>query len=743
MSPLAERAAAWLLAYAIHSTLLLGAAAVITARLRDHGWRDTLWRAALVGGVVTVGAQAALGYNPAAGGWSPAAPFHASADLAPSAPADLAPATPGADAAPSIPRPAAIPAAGGQGDVARPAASAASPWWPAADWRNALLAAWAAGALLLLARLAFRQASLHRMLGARTPAADAALTDALAALCRAAGVARVPRLTESARCPTPLALGMGEICVPARFRELPAEERRAALAHELAHVARRDPLWYLAAGIAEALFFFQPLHRLARKRLRESAEYLADDWAVRQTGSPLGLARCLVEVAMWLKGADPVPQGVLAMAEGGPVLSRRIERLVAQRDPAAPVRPGWRVAAALLLLAPVAALAPGAGPRAAAAATARQDGRIVRHPDPSRPLAERVRWAMGEARGRRAWFGWAAPAVANEGNATVHDTHGLNVDELGRTPIGERLGARAGEAVILFRVDASGRIERITTRLGRVGMELGGIPVYWLGAAPAPESLEWLEARSRAEGVPRLRAGLVEAMGTHAGSARVVPLLSAALARDPSWEVRGAAAEALARHPGDEALRLLLVAVEGDRDQSVRLQATEAVGHMDLPEARRQIRRLVREAADAEVRREAVESISDRPGPGALTELESLVFQRQDAAVQLEATESLENLPAAQSLPALVRIAWTHPRADVRREAAETLGNLPHQAGLAALDSILAGHPDEDVQRQAVEALANLPAQVSLPRLRRLASSHPSEAVRMQAREQLESRRAR
>ena len=425
MSPLLERAAAWLLAYAIHSTLLLGAAAVLTARLRDHTWRDTLWRAALVGGILTVSLQAALGHNPAAGGWSPAAAVHASAVPAPARPADVAPAMQNVAAASPVPGPTARQVVTGRRMGTAGATVSADALPPRTiDWRSALLTAWAAGALLLLGRLAVRQASLHRMLGARTPVVDEEVTGALASLCRAAGVARVPRLTESARCPTPLALGMREICVPSRFRELPAEERRAALAHELAHVARRDPLWYLAAGIAEAVFFFQPLHRLARRRLRESAEYLSDDWAVRQTGSPLGLARCLVEVATWLKGADPVPQGVLAMAEGGSVLSRRIERLVAQLDPAAPVRPGWRVAAALLLLVPVAALAPGAGPLTAAAATAasaddpadappavsstdaapaparsaRQEGRIVRHPDPSRPLVERVRWAMGEAR---------------------------------------------------------------------------------------------------------------------------------------------------------------------------------------------------------------------------------------------------------------------------------------------------------------------------------------------------------
>ncbi|HEX8906747.1 MAG TPA: M56 family metallopeptidase, partial [Longimicrobiaceae bacterium] len=355
MTPLAERLGAWLLAYALHSTILLGAAALASARLRDHAWRETLWRTALVGGVLTVTLQAVAGYSPSFVRWTPS---RAAVEARPSPSAPVPPRTNAPAAAANLP---ATPA---------PAAQPASPQpnrgmgmettSPPVDWRAVLLAAWAIGALALLARLAMRQRALHRVLGDRAVVEDADLLASVDALSRAAGLGRAPRLTRSSGCPTPVAVGMREVCVPRRFGELPREQREAALAHELAHVARRDPLWHLAAGLAEAVFFFQPLHRLARLRLRESAEYLADDWAVRHTGRPLELARCLVQVAGWLSGADPVPHGVLAMAEGGSVLARRIERLVAQIRPAAPVRLTWRLAVAVLLLGAVTAFAPGA-----------------------------------------------------------------------------------------------------------------------------------------------------------------------------------------------------------------------------------------------------------------------------------------------------------------------------------------------------------------------------------------------
>ena len=49
MSEMDLRIAAWLLTYALHSTVLLAAAALLTARwVRGEASRETLWKAALL-----------------------------------------------------------------------------------------------------------------------------------------------------------------------------------------------------------------------------------------------------------------------------------------------------------------------------------------------------------------------------------------------------------------------------------------------------------------------------------------------------------------------------------------------------------------------------------------------------------------------------------------------------------------------------------------------------------------------
>jgi Zn-dependent protease with chaperone function len=164
----------------------------------------------------------------------------------------------------------------------------------------------------------------------------------------------------------PLTLGWSRmrVVVPLRATlELGPDERRALLAHELAHARRRDPLWISAARAVEGLFCFQPLNRLARIKLQDEAEFLADRWAIGRGVEPLSLASCLTEVAGWIvsnRRSLPVP----SMAARGARLTRRVERLLEERRAPLPLRSApWSLAFLALALGSAAAAVPGQAPR--------------------------------------------------------------------------------------------------------------------------------------------------------------------------------------------------------------------------------------------------------------------------------------------------------------------------------------------------------------------------------------------
>ncbi|HEX2080942.1 MAG TPA: HEAT repeat domain-containing protein [Longimicrobium sp.] len=773
MSETVMRAAAWLLTYAMHSTLLLAAAALLARRVRGEAWRETLWKAALVGGLVTATAQTQSGYDPAFGTVWLGRTVEPVPSIATPLPIDQSKPSPAvetpAEAAPGASTSASASSSRSAGASASTASSSAAPADPpvsaastSIDRRRTVelaVTAWALIAMLLLVRVAWRQTRLWHMLRGRTDVTDEAMRGMVAGLRRNAGLWRPIRLTACAATPTPLALGGGEVCLPPRFlTDLDPEQQRSALAHELAHLARRDPAWHFAVGVIQAVFFFQPLNRLARLRLRESAEFLCDEWAARQTGSPLGLARCLAEVASWVApGRTPIPAGTMAMAEGGSPLVQRVQRLTTWRGGSHQASVAVRAAGAVLLVLVVALAAPSvastAGRRHPAPDPARteavregamqavvQDG-IIRHPQPSEPLARRWEWAVEEIARRRlnrAYVTYSIPTTLELGDGWSTDSHGVNLSELDGAAVNHVVGAPLEDVVIIFLVARDGEVERVAARAA-VEFEFGRVPVVWLGRAEGDESFAHLRRLADRQRNPDLRETLVGAIGVHRGDA-TVPYLAAVLGRDGSNGVRQEAAGALAHHRTDEALTALTTAVERDGSEDVRHEAVEAIGWMRHPRSVALLREIVASRHDAETRRTAVEALGESGGD-AFESLRQIALREKDQEVARQAVESMEGYPPEQAVAVLEQVAWLPDRADVSRQAAESLGRFPAPWAVEPLDSIARTHPDTEVAQQAVESLGKIPGGAPDGYLIDLSRTHPDEGVREEALDALARRR--
>lgn len=347
-------ALAWMLTYLLHSTLLLGLAWLVSKPLSrwSVAAEEAVWKVALVGALFTASIQLAAGWQPVAGRWNlaatpPAAPV---ADVAVPAPTVL-----DLSAAPEVR--IAIPRT-----VEKMAAPTPAPVrsWSLPSLSTLALGAWAFGALLLLSAFGRSYLRLGRRLRRRPRVIGGDLHRQLQTLVAEAGLETPVRLTCSSRVPVPVALGLREpeICVPPRaLAGLTEEQQEGMLAHELAHIARRDPFWLVLGQAIACVLFFQPLNWVARRRLREISEMLSDEWAVARTGRPLSLADCLAEVAGWSLGARRLP--VPGMADQPSSLGRRIRRLLDEtRSPENPARRAWLAAGMGVLVIAVAAAAP-------------------------------------------------------------------------------------------------------------------------------------------------------------------------------------------------------------------------------------------------------------------------------------------------------------------------------------------------------------------------------------------------
>jgi TonB family protein len=153
------------------------------------------------------------------------------------------------------------------------------------------------------------------------------------------------------------------VLLPSDAASWPAERIRVVLAHELAHVARRDWLVHVIAEMARAVYWFNPLFWIACARLRGDSEHACDDIVIEHGIARTSYAAHLVDLARAFRvhGRTWLPAPTMARPS---TLERRIRIMLNPPTERRPLTFRSRAAIVAVLLAvalPIAAASRGAG----------------------------------------------------------------------------------------------------------------------------------------------------------------------------------------------------------------------------------------------------------------------------------------------------------------------------------------------------------------------------------------------
>jgi beta-lactamase regulating signal transducer with metallopeptidase domain len=119
---------------------------------------------------------------------------------------------------------------------------------------------WALVSIALIVLSLFRLAAIHNAVRHSTPLCDGDLRSVAGSPSPTALRGRLARLVSAPCVSSPFVWWDGGwyIVVPASFASLDGRDRRAILAHELAHIGRNDFAKYLLLGLLKRVFFFNP-----------------------------------------------------------------------------------------------------------------------------------------------------------------------------------------------------------------------------------------------------------------------------------------------------------------------------------------------------------------------------------------------------------------------------------------------------------------------------------------------------
>jgi HEAT repeat protein/beta-lactamase regulating signal transducer with metallopeptidase domain len=546
---------------------------------------------------------------------------------------------------------------------------------PDISWPYALLAVWAAGAGLVLLRLATGLLGVM-WLSRRTERVTAApwlpLGRALAAALEVS-----PRLVflRSRHSAMPMAWGIlrPSVLMPADADSWPSERLRIVLLHELAHVKRRDCLTHMLAQISCALYWFNPLAWMAARHLRTERERACDDLVLAAGTRGPDYADQLLEIARVMRsGRFPALFGgaSLAMAQR----SQLEGRLMAILDPTVP-RSGvsrLRTVVATLVFAcavmPLAAVQPwtsAAGAPATISAAATADG-TTQLREGETPLVQ------------------TAPTPPTPPTPPVQSTSAVR-----STPTAQPQSPSSADVI-------SAAITETAVEAVRAGVE-STVPSILTSVleAVAPDVHPHIATRVHMDQNP-------EGDKVKKADPRMIAALTAAL-KDTDKDVRETALQALVQLR-DPSIFEPLVQALADAAAEVREHAAFGLGQM---RDRRAVEPLTRALKDqnGDVREQAAFALGQLRDRGAVAALTAALKDAVDD-VREQAVFALGQIRDPSTVDALA-LAAHDAKADVRQQAVFALGQIRDPRAVEPLISALKD-ADGDVREQAAFALGQI-----------------------------------
>jgi beta-lactamase regulating signal transducer with metallopeptidase domain len=517
-----------------------------------------------------------------------------------------------------------------------------------AQWSTAeiLIFAWLAGAALVSLRSVVGFIVIRRLLKRATAKLGPEREPVFKELLQTLAPRRNVTVRVSDRSVTPMTVGMrsAAIILPAEANNWLEERLRFVLAHELAHVKRRDTLMQVPIQIACSLHWFNPLVWIAHRRFLIERERACDDFVINSGARPDAYAGHLLDIARSVRHKPHFAFSGIFMANRSQLETRLLSILDKNMSRKSPNRVVLALTAmiAITLLIPLAtvqlraqdskpaAQAPPPRPPAAAPAVEPQKEQRYIISNEEKAAFEKLKSQEDRERFIEQFFQQQDrmlqdPQIKQYLDAerqyqdSIQDSQKDAIEQALRNYREAMKESQFGRDQLDFNSAELGRqAEMVKERMRELGVASQGFlitdPKVWdalqaLGLRANPEHVEQAIGpltNALQDSNAEVRRAAARALGELRDQRAVAPLLKALADQDA--EVRESAAEALGEIRDTTAASALIQAVK-DPNPGVRKSAILALANMRSTDALNAILAAMKDA-DPAVRKAAVEALA-------------------------------------------------------------------------------------------------------------------------------------
>jgi len=219
-----------------------------------------------------------------------------------------------------------------------------------------MMGAWIAGVLFFALKLLRGWRRMGRVVARGREVASREAVGASREAAHMIGLRRVPRVLVTDEAVSPFVSGVVRpvVVLPgALVKQMSSEELLAVLAHEFAHLRRRDPLTGWVLALCEAIYFFHPIMHLAKRRILFERERACDDWVLASGEAKRSVyAQAMITAAEVHRALGARTSPVPVVAESFGELSRRLTMMASDLKQA--VRLSRRVIVLVAILSVIA-----------------------------------------------------------------------------------------------------------------------------------------------------------------------------------------------------------------------------------------------------------------------------------------------------------------------------------------------------------------------------------------------------